>query len=703
MKANKMSNKMFLAVMGLVTIVSITLIAIVAVMAARTQNVVSNINVSYYANNVAATVSATYQQSGDNSATTMVNGNSDNIRFYATQATTSGNLTTPNNQNLVLTAQDPYVLFTYAFTNNATRDTANNIQGYDVRITLTDTSTKNNITAKYRTDTTAPSGTLSSKYETMSHASTSLPNAVYVGAQRTVYFYVLLEITDVDYDASYASTTSAGLSWTLAHVDTQDYVDDTIPQDDTVYTVNNDGVLTGYSLQTSTDLTLPSNATSTNANLFKDNTTITSVTIPSSYTNIGQSSFYGCTNLESVVFENGSTPTSTTSKGLINNDQSSLGDATTTTIGIYAFRNCTKLATLILPNNLTAIPGYMCYMSPSSNTYLTSITIPSGVTSIGQNAFYNCRGLTSVTIGSGVTSIGGWAFANCTGLTSITIPNSVTSIGEDAFCSCSGLTGTLTIPNSVTSIGTSAFSGCSGLTSVYIQGTTSIGHNCFSGCSNLANVYFTVQDGNWYHYRTQISATDIADSALQATWMTSTYVTHGWAHGTYGDVQACCVTGDTLISMADGSQKRIDEIALGDEILSYNMETGEVEVDYVDALVVKYRDIKVTITFTDGTIIKVSDDHPLLTTLGWKSFDPEHGAQVYESIGVCDETFAIGDKMLTLKDFEGVYLAEFDKTIASIESEHYTDEPYTMYTIRVSNNHNYFSAGVLSHNPPVCG
>ena len=89
---------------------------------------------------------------------------------------------------------------------------------------------------------------------------------------------------------------------------------------------------------------------------------------------------------------------------------------------------------------------------------LTSVTIPNSVTSIGDYAFRDCSGLTSVTIPNSVTSIGNWAFFGCSGLTSVTIPNSVTSIGDRAFFGCSGLT-SVTIPNSVTSIGGSAFDG----------------------------------------------------------------------------------------------------------------------------------------------------------------------------------------------------------------------------------------------------
>ena len=85
---------------------------------------------------------------------------------------------------------------------------------------------------------------------------------------------------------------------------------------------------------------------------------------------------------------------------------------------------------------------------------------------LGDHAFYGCNGLTSLTIPSSVTSIGDYAFYECCGLTSLTIPSSVTSIGWEAFYCCCGLT-SLSIPSSVTSIGDYAFEGCSGLTSIY--------------------------------------------------------------------------------------------------------------------------------------------------------------------------------------------------------------------------------------------
>ena len=63
--------------------------------------------------------------------------------------------------------------------------------------------------------------------------------------------------------------------------------------------------------------------------------------------------------------------------------------------------------------------------------------ISSGITSIGNAAFYGEGNLTSVTIPSSVTSIGDYAFGDCTSLTSITIPDSVTYIGKGAFRGCS--------------------------------------------------------------------------------------------------------------------------------------------------------------------------------------------------------------------------------------------------------------------------
>ena len=124
---------------------------------------------------------------------------------------------------------------------------------------------------------------------------------------------------------------------------------------------------------------------------------------------------------------------------------------------------------------------------------IAHVSLPEGLTHIGNIAFYDCSSLTSITIPYNVTSIGNYAFSRCFGLTQVTIPNSVTSIGDGAFYDCNGLT-QVTIPNSVTSIGDDAFSDCSYLASVVIgTSVTSIGNDAFYYCYNLDYIRIDAQ------------------------------------------------------------------------------------------------------------------------------------------------------------------------------------------------------------------
>ena len=146
-----------------------------------------------------------------------------------------------------------------------------------------------------------------------------------------------------------------------------------------------------------------------------------------------------------------------------------------TSIGRIAFSQCSNLTSVTIPNTVTSIGESAFIYCPS----LTSIAIPNSVTSMGESAFYNCSSLASVTIGNSVTSIGRTAFHECTSLTSIIIPNSVTSIGYEAFYKCSGLTSVI-IGNSVTSIGDRAFYGTNLNTLIVGTGVLSFGYNAFS-------------------------------------------------------------------------------------------------------------------------------------------------------------------------------------------------------------------------------
>ena len=149
-----------------------------------------------------------------------------------------------------------------------------------------------------------------------------------------------------------------------------------------------------------------------------------------------------------------------------------------------------------------AMQDYESYGSATAPWYIgrsriKSVVIESGVTGIGDYAFYDCSALTSVTIPGSVTSIGEYAFSRCEALTSMTIPGSVTSIGNFAFSSCDALT-SVTIPDGVTSIGTDAFSSCDALTSVTISvSVTKIGAYAFSSCEALTDIYYGGYGVDW--------------------------------------------------------------------------------------------------------------------------------------------------------------------------------------------------------------
>ena len=122
------------------------------------------------------------------------------------------------------------------------------------------------------------------------------------------------------------------------------------------------------------------------------------------------------------------------------------------------------------------------------HTKIHSVTIPQSVTSIGKDAFAQCRALQSLTIDDAATSIGDWAFDECYKLTTLSLGKKITTIGDYAFYDCRILNN-VTIPQSVTSIGDQAFGCCYGMDSFTIKdAATSIGEYAFFDCQSLTTL-----------------------------------------------------------------------------------------------------------------------------------------------------------------------------------------------------------------------
>ena len=192
--------------------------------------------------------------------------------------------------------------------------------------------------------------------------------------------------------------------------------------------------------------------TKINSYAFYKNSKITSLKIGNSVTEIGSNAFEMCLSLKSIVI-----PESVSK------------------IGSGAFAYCSSLEKAYYKGNLSQ----WCNMSieyeqanplfHAKELYIDGklldgdITIPEGVTSIGDYAFYNCENLSGVLIHKSLINIGSGAFSNCKNLIKINIPNSVVSIGAYSFKECRGLE-RIIIPKTVDEVGNYAFHCCSKLT-----------------------------------------------------------------------------------------------------------------------------------------------------------------------------------------------------------------------------------------------
>ena len=260
-------------------------------------------------------------------------------------------------------------------------------------------------------------------------------------------------------------------------------------------------------------VTIADGVTSVGSYAFADCSSLERVTLSDTVSSIGQMSFLNCEKLKSVKIP------------------SSL-----TMVGDSAFDGCSGLEAVYVADletwcgivfySLSSNPLFYAHKLYVGGEQLTELTVPSGVTTIGNYAFAGCSGLTSATIPEGVTRIGNHAFSSCEDLKSVTIPASATDVGYNLFEGCKALERIsladpavwcgmefdyydrdnpladgaklyvggepltkLVIPEGVTGIATYAFGGYTDLVSLTIPASvTVIGRDAFRGCTNLTEL-----------------------------------------------------------------------------------------------------------------------------------------------------------------------------------------------------------------------
>ena len=216
-------------------------------------------------------------------------------------------------------------------------------------------------------------------------------------------------------------------------------------------------------------------------------------------TAIGEDAFRGCSALKKVTI-----PQSVTSigdsafAGCHNLDSVTIKDAATS-IGSRAFTECPLTTTLSLGKNITTIGDHAFYYCLN----LKSVTIPQSVTSIGDYAFGECVSLKTLSFGensfgenieTNIKTIGNYAFNHCNDLESVTIPQSVTSIGREAFRFCNNMK-SLAINGAIESMGIGAFAGCISLKTLSLgENIKMIGNSAFDSCTNIDLTNVTIPE-----------------------------------------------------------------------------------------------------------------------------------------------------------------------------------------------------------------
>ena len=203
-----------------------------------------------------------------------------------------------------------------------------------------------------------------------------------------------------------------------------------------------------------TDYTILDSVVDIEDRAFDNSTNLVNITIPNSVKNIGGGAFASCTSIKNVIIPDG-----------VEN------------IGKGAFRRCTSLESVSIPNSVVNLGN-------SDEKWVGIGEFGGGGPTLG--VFGGCRNLTSITLPSNLTTISAGLFSCCSKLKEITIPDKVTSINDFAFYDC--LLRSIKIPDSVISISGQAFLGCSFKSLVIPDSVKNISSNTLNSTYKLKDL-----------------------------------------------------------------------------------------------------------------------------------------------------------------------------------------------------------------------
>lgn len=249
---------------------------------------------------------------------------------------------------------------------------------------------------------------------------------------------------------------------------------------------------------------LPNSLEKMGSDLFVGCDSLTSVTLPKSLKSHKYFSFPTDDNLTSILIDDSNPYYSSDGFALFDKYKTKMLFAVKTLreyaipssvseISDNAFYNCRHLKTLVLPLRLKSVNAY--HFLSCDSLYSISIDEKNPYLCSDGSVLYNkdkselvfiCHTVRKISIPSSVTKIGDYAFYNRTDLTSIELPSGVTKIGDKAFNNCTNLS-SLTLPSGV-EIGYDAFGLCRSLTSVTLPSGVKIGDSAFGYCTNLSSL-----------------------------------------------------------------------------------------------------------------------------------------------------------------------------------------------------------------------